>query len=153
MIFLRVYDGIANHFPIRRMEWLMAVPAVAMSIALQVQPDMFEVSPSFEALKGWANEETWAWACLALALARLMALTINGTFQSFRWSPAIRAGASVVGALLWANVTAGFAASYLFDGGAASAVIAWATLSLAECLNVYQTWGDLGKSLQGADDA
>ncbi len=149
MILFRLYDGIADHFPIRRMEWLMAVPAGLLSIGLTIQPDMFEVSPSFAILKTWADESTWAALCFALCCIRLLALTINGTFKRFKWSPAIRAAASLFGAFLWAEVTLGFIVSFLTGEGAFSAIAAWGTLSIAESMNVVQTWGDLKQSLRG----
>lgn len=144
----RVHRGIADHFPIRLSEWLMAYAATGMGIALMVQPEMFSTSPSFSTLQQWGDEGFWSVICLLCATVRLLALTVNGTFDNFRYSPHIRLGASVVAITFWSQFTLGFTVAYLFNGGSASAVFAYSTFVLAELANIYRAWADIGKGHQ-----
>lgn len=149
MIIVRVYRGIADHFPIRVSEWVMLWPAMLLWIGLQVDPDMFSKSASFSFLADWGDELTWSWVIAVCALFRLAALTINGTFQGFEFSPHIRAAASLVGVAIWSQVSLGFLMAYLFADGAISGVIAWSTMVILELLNVHRSWSDVGKNAAG----
>ncbi|UIJ73384.1 hypothetical protein [Aurantimonas sp. HBX-1] len=79
-------------------------------------------------------------------MLRLAALTINGTFKGFAFSPHIRALASVVGVAIWSQVSLGFLMAFLAGGGAPSGVIGWSTMVLLEIMNVYRSWSDVGKN-------
>lgn len=151
MIILRVYRGVADHFPIRVSEWLMLWPAFGLWVALQSSPDMFQTSPSFAYLAAWANEGTWSAIIGLCGVARLTALTINGTFKGFAFSPHIRAGASIIGVLIWSQISLGFFMAFVNAGGAASGVVAWSTMVLLELVNSYRSWSDVGKNAAGRE--
>ena len=146
MIVIRVYKGVADHFPIRFSEWVMLWPAFGMWIVFQISPNMFSVSPSFSVLASWAEEGTWALVLAACGVARLTALTVNGTFPGFAYSPHFRAGASIFGALIWSQFSLGFFMAYLASGGAASGAVTWSTMVLLEIMNTYRSWADIGKN-------
>jgi hypothetical protein len=144
MIILRIAGGIKSHFTMRLSEWLMIYPAIGMWIALQVQPDMFQVSPSFNVLASWASEMEWAYLVLACGVTRLLALTINGTFEAFPYSPHMRLIASLVGIAFWSQFALGFVVAAFLGVAALSAVIAYTTFCLAELANLYRSWTDIG---------
>jgi len=146
LIVFRIYRGVADHFPIRVSEWVMVWPAMGMWAALQAMPDMFSVSPSYEYLARWASEQSWAWIIMACGMVRLAALTINGTFKGFAFSPHIRAVASIVGVAIWSQISLGFLMAFLTGGGALSGVIGWSTMVLLEIMNTYRSWSDVGKN-------
>lgn len=140
----KVYKGIAGHFPIRRVEWLMLIPTFGMATALNIQPDMFSTSPSFKTVASWMDESLWAVVVLTCAVVRLAALVVNGTFHQFRLSPHFRLLASLVGMLFWSQWTLGFITTYLTGGGALSAVFAYGTFCAAELTNIYISAADMG---------
>ncbi|MBD8556276.1 hypothetical protein IFT84_17345 [Rhizobium sp. CFBP 8762] len=146
MIIVRVYRGVADHFPIRVSEWVMVWPALGMWLALQIDINMFTTSPSFTTLAEWGSQGTWALVVAASAICRLAALTINGTFKGFAFSPQIRAAASIVGVVVWSQISLGFFVAYMSSGGALSGAVVWSTLVLLEIANVHRSWSDVGKN-------
>ncbi|OWJ69298.1 hypothetical protein CDV50_18765 [Haematobacter massiliensis] len=139
----RLREGIVAHFPIRFSEWLMLFPAVAMGIALRFQQDMFSLTPSFAAVARWGDETFWAVLLLGCGAMRLLALVVNGTFAGFRWSPHLRALASVAGALTWAQFAVGILSAAVFEGGTWSGVVMYSTMLLAEIVNLARASGDI----------
>lgn len=140
----KVYEGIADHFPMRRSEWIMLLPSFGMAGAFHLQPGMFDTSPSFAAIASWSDESTWATIVLACAVVRLAALTVNGTFHQFRFSPHLRLAAALTGLLFWSQWTLGFLTSYLSSNGSLSAVFAYGTFCAFELSNVYISAADIG---------
>lgn len=144
MILLRTWHGIADHFPVRLSEWVMAYPALGMAAALRLQPDMFEKTPSLATLATWGDETTWSVIILLCGTVRLLALTVNGTFHSFRYAPHLRIAASLVCGLFWSQFCLGVMQTALAGTGAWSGVVAYSTLVLLELLNVYRASSDVG---------
>ena len=144
LILKPLYDGITGHFPFRRSEWIMLLPAFGMWLVFQTQPDTFDTSASFSRLAGWSDEQGWGLILLAIGVVRLAALTINGTFHQFRFSPHLRMLASLTGLLFWSQWTLGFIDAFLHDGGAAPAIIAYGTFCVLELANVYTSASDIG---------
>ncbi|TFF20836.1 hypothetical protein E3C22_18280 [Jiella endophytica] len=149
MIILRVYKGIADHFPMRFTEWVMMMPTFGMAAALHASPDMFAVSSSFGSLARWADEGTWGLIVLFCGVVRLAALTVNGTFKGFRFSPHLRFGASLVGIFFWSQWTLGFALSWASLGGAPSGIVAYGTFCAMELANLTRSGSDIGKDIRG----
>lgn len=149
MIILRVWRGVADHFPIRATEWIMMLPTFGMAAAFRVAPDMFSVSPSFQRLAVWADEATWGTIVLACGVARFAALIINGTFAGFRLSPHIRFCASLAGIAFWSQFTLCFILAYLSGKGAPSAIVAYGTFCLMELWNLYRSGSDVGRDISG----
>lgn len=145
IVLRRVAGGIRDHWDVRSSEWLMLYPAVGIGIALLAQPNMFASSPSFDTIARFNSDEgMWATLVLLCALLRLVALTVNGTFKSFPYSPHMRMAASLAGILFWSQWALGFVNSWLFDGGALTAVFAYSAFCLAELLNWSRSWADIG---------
>lgn len=153
MILLRTWHGIADHFPFRWSEWLMAYPALGMAAALHAQPDMFSLSASFDALADWADEMAWGYAILGCGTLRLLALAINGTFKSFRYAPHIRVAAAIVAGFFWSQFCLGILAAAVRGEGAWSGVVAYSTLALIELFNVFRASQDIGVWVRSRKDA
>ena len=85
---------------------------------------------------------------LTCGVVRLAALTINGTFHQFRFSPHLRFGASVVGLIFWSQWTLGFLVAFLQGDGAGSAVIAYGLICLLELANLAVSSQDLGGEIK-----
>lgn len=145
MIILRVATGIRSHLHARASEWLMIYPAVGIGAVLIYQPDLFETSPSFAQVASWLTQPQWSLAVLLCALTRLIALTVNGTFEGFPFSPHMRLAASMVGVLFWSQFCLGLMSAAMYNGGAWSGPVAYSTLCLAELLNIYRTWSDIAR--------
>ena len=146
LVVRRIADGVKGHWDIRASEWLMLFPAITMGFALVVvQPDMFSTTPSFNTIARWSSESVWACWVLFCATVRLVALTVNGTFENFRFSPHMRAAASLVGIVFWSQFTLGFLNSWLDGIGSFSAVGTYSTFCLAEMLNFQRSWRDIAQ--------
>ena len=139
----RIVHGIHAHFPIRWPEWVMAAPALGMGIALLEQHAMFQASPSFTTLAAWADQTTWAFLVLFCCFVRVVALTVNGTFHGFGWSPHMRLGASLCGLFFWSQYTLGFFHSAFGEGGSWSAPVMYSTAVMFELGNSYRAWLDV----------
>lgn len=135
----RVTDGIINHFPIRKSEWGMGFAAFGMAMVFRFQPDIFEASKSFGMLARMADETTWGLLAITIAIARLAALGVNGTFQGFGYSPHLRLIASVLGLMFWAQFAIGIVIAAVYYDGAWSGVVAYGTFCFFECCNLFQS--------------
>lgn len=152
MIIVRsVISGVRDHFIIRISEWVMLLPTGGMWFGLKyVQPDMFHSSNSFNQLANMAQEETWAMFVLFCAVARFGALIVNGTFDVFKYSPHIRAAASLMGLVFWSQFCVGIFQAYLYDGGSFSGVVAYSTFVALELANMYRSFRDIGSTYADA---
>lgn len=149
IVLRRITHGIYAHLPIRVTEWGMAWPALAMGLALKYQPDMFRTSPSFERLGAIATQETWAILVLICCLIRVVALTVNGTFAGFGYSPHMRLVASLAGLFFWSRYCLGFLDAALTNGGSWSAPAMYSTAVLFEVINSYRSWVDVLRGRRG----
>lgn len=102
---LRLARGITGHFRLRAPEWFAAVLLLQFGYILYAAPDVFPTAPNLAVMAAWAREETWGLCCLTLAGIRLAALTVNGTFPRFRFSPHVRAVSALLACFLWFQVT------------------------------------------------
>lgn len=83
-----------------------------------------------------------------MRMIRLAALTINGTFHQFRFSPHLRFGASLIGLAFWSQWTLGVLVAFVQRTGAASGVIASGTICLLELANLAISSQDLGGEIK-----
>ena len=148
IIFSSVYRGIADHFPIRRSEWIMLLPAFGMWAAFSVTPDVFDKSSSFARMAAWADESIWAIILLAVGVLRLAALTVNGTFHQFRFSPHLRALASLVGLVFWSQWTLAIIDAFLREGGSPTGIVAYGTFCALELANLSTSATDIGGEIK-----
>ncbi|WP_386681801.1 hypothetical protein [Loktanella sp. R86503] len=119
--------------------------SAGMGAVLSLQDDLFSVSPSFAQLSQWADQPVWACIVTVCAIIRVLALIVNGTFAGFRYSPHIRAGASLVSMLFWSQFCLGFLIAAVSGEGAWTAVPAYSTFVLAELANLFRSGSDIGR--------
>lgn len=144
MIILRTLaHGVIDHAGVRFTEWLGATPLLGIGAVLYLQPGVFTTTPSFASLAVWFSEAVWTNIILAVAVGRLLALLINGSFRSFQHSPTIRFGASCVAALFWMLFTVGVFTAWRDAGGSPTGVVAYGTLLLLEIRNAYVSRVDM----------
>lgn len=144
MIVLRTLaHGVIAHAGVRFTEWLGAVPLLGIGTVLYLQPSVFRTTPSFSSLSDWFSEAIWTNIILGVAVGRLLALLINGSFDSFRHSPTIRFAASCVAALFWMLFTVGVYTAWRDAGGSPTGVVAYGALMMLEIRNVYVSRVDM----------
>lgn len=147
-IYVRVIDGIVEHFPARRSEWALAammatVGALLLDPAVTFTPGVM----LFQTLSAVATENEWGWACLGFGGARLIALFINGSFANSywsRWSPHIRGAFAFLSCFFWLTITFGLLVSFkpYFALGI------YPYLLLLDLSNVSQAFHDAGEADQ-----
>lgn len=146
MILVRIARGITDHFPSRATEWHMCLPALYVGLALNWQPDLFSTSPAYHAVAGWMGESMWSWLFLSCAMLRFMALTINGTFQVFRWSPLIRLVVAALTAVAWGQFSLGFFMQWTATGSPTFLMGLSTHLVLVEFFNVFRASRDIAEA-------
>lgn len=144
MIILHVYRGLADHFPARRSEWVLAGMMVLWGSLLLAPGPIFNQSPAWAMLAAWAPEAVWGWSAVLIGCFRLLALLINGTFYKSwygRWSPHVRGLASFLSCFIWLQLSIGLlAAPYLTTG-----LAVYPGLLLLDLMNVVAAASDAGK--------
>ena len=100
----RIVHGVTSHAKTRVTEWFTAAAMLQLGWTLYWPPPAFPLSVSWSVMAQWAPEDAWGAVMLLVAGLRVAALTINGTFQRFRWSPHIRCATAVMATGLWTQV-------------------------------------------------
>jgi len=106
-IYARIVRGVVRHFPLRYLEWIMGVWAVAWGAKLILDPaDNFSTtSGSFNILAAIFHAD-WVFGALMVFFGgwRLVALTVNGTFSNTiyaQYSPVVRGVTSFLCGFGW----------------------------------------------------
>lgn len=100
----RIWRGVADHFRLRATEWFAAAVLIQLGTTLYFPPPAFPTSESWRVMASQMSEEAWGAIFLAIGLLRFAALTINGTFTGFRFSPLIRFVTAFLACGLWLQV-------------------------------------------------
>lgn len=120
--FIRIVDGVRHGFPSRRAEWIMGIGALLWAGRWLFDPRDNFISPATGQLSSaWAGlrylfgaDWVFAGGMVAIALARLIALTVNGTFHETwyaRWSPVVRGVTAALCGICWLAIWLSSAAS------------------------------------------
>lgn len=144
MIILRISKGIYEHFPYRVTEWIMTGALFAFAGMLAGSGDAFLESHSFRELARYGDGAFWATICMAAGFIRLAALVVNGTFKQFRYSPHMRAGASVVACVFWGQIELAVTAAWLSGTAVGTGSVAYGTFMAIEVWNLIRAWADVG---------
>lgn len=149
MILMRLARGVKEHFSVRAMEWLMAYVLLGTYAVFQIQPEVFVGRPSFEYLGYYASAATWTYICAICGIVRLAALVVNGTFRNkFPYTPHLRVVASLMSLAFWSQFSLGFVHAYRYGEGIAFAVLCSSAFVLAELINVYRSFSDVGETIR-----
>jgi hypothetical protein len=108
MIALRIVRGVTAHFVGRWPEWLLSGILFALGAKLLTVGETFASGPGFRVMAQFATEDHWGYALCAVAGARLIALTVNGTFARFaRLSPYVRCVLGAISGFAWFSIGLG----------------------------------------------
>lgn len=105
--FIRIVGGVAHSFPVRWIEWLMGLWALAWALKWLLDPaDNFSTpSGAWLGLKYLFGSDTLFSGGMALfGVLRLAALTVNGTFYDTiyaRYSPLVRGITAALCGMAW----------------------------------------------------
>lgn len=146
IVLRRLAHGVWDHAGVRFTEWLGAAPLMGVGYVLYAQPEALYSTPSFATLATWAESGAWSNVLMACALARLVALFINGTFKQFPHSPLIRFVASCIAAWFWLLFTVGIYTAWKVSGGSPTGVVAYGTFILLELRNAYVSRVDMAST-------
>ena len=146
---VRVFEGVATHFPARRSEWLAATMMVGWGRIVAASPDLFDTSPAYRHMANMADESAWAFWATVIGAVRLAALFVNGTFHD-KWyslySPHVRAVLSFATCFLWCQISLGLYGSGSFPPGLAI----FPALAVNDLLNGFSGWNDAGKAAKAS---
>ena len=141
-ITIRVLGGITDHFKLRVSEWFATALLIQFGLILYGPEQVFPHAPNFAVLATWASEQTWGLICLILGGIHWAALTINGTFPRFKYSPHVRAISSFLACYLWFQITLGIAMS----GQGGTGLGTYRLVLLLELWNFIRACQDVGKT-------
>lgn len=112
MLILRIWNGVVDHFPVRRSEWINSCVMIGWGVVVLV--DDQPLLGAWYLLGKLMPEIFWALTLIFLGAVRLIALGINGTFPHTRYgriSPHVRVGFSLLSALVWLQLVIATAGS------------------------------------------
>lgn len=134
MLILRIGQGVIDHFPVRRSEWIAAWVMIGWGAILTL--DGLPLYGEWLYLSINLSEQAWAGLLICLGILRLIVLTVNGTFpQSWygKWAPHVRVATSLICTLAWLQlVLAGIKAPIWSTG-----VAAYAGYFVSDMLNTF----------------
>lgn len=109
MITGRIIADVLAHFAPRRIEWLFASIVFLLGFKLLQPENTFASAPAtYRILSSLAPEAVWGWFLFIVGGARLVALTLNGTWPPFApYSPLMRAISGFFTAGIWMALSFG----------------------------------------------
>lgn len=102
MLILRIWNGVIDHFPIRRSEWINSCVMIGWGVVVLL--DNRPLTGAWHILGQLMPEIFWALMLMTVGAIRLLALLVNGTFPKTwygRVSPHVRVGMSLLSSLVW----------------------------------------------------
>ncbi|KRE06271.1 hypothetical protein ASE61_25215 [Bosea sp. Root670] len=147
----RLYHGIADHFPARRSEWVLAGIMVAWGWILIGPGATFAGHRACSQMAAMMSENAWGWFAIGIGAFRLLALIINGTFSGTwygRWSPHVRALAPLLTCFLWFQISFGLWAS----DAATTGLAVYPGLLVLDAMNIVAATKDAAGMDKGVSD-
>jgi hypothetical protein len=105
MLILRIGQGVIDHFPVRRSEWINSAVMVGWGAVLTM--DDLPLYGSWVYLSVTLSETAWASLLMTIGAIRLIVLTINGTFPKSwygKWSAHVRVFMALLCAVAWVQL-------------------------------------------------
>lgn len=144
MIVLRTLaTGVVSHAGVRATEWIGLLPLMGIGYSMYSEPDAIQQVASFQILLGWFTIGTWAKIFAIAWVARFIALVVNGSFNSFKYSPAIRFAVSCFAGMIWFAVTMGVFEAWRSTGGSPTAMYVYFGWAVLELRNAYVSRVDM----------
>lgn len=131
-----VLQHLGQTFPTRMAEWFLGVVLFNWGLILIRPEETFNYSTSYAGLVNLAPEDWWAWGCLVVGGARLVALFINGA-----WVPPtyrLRSITSFLSLLFWFSISYGM----MFGSNATTGLAVYPAMALLEYGCLWRTGRD-----------
>jgi hypothetical protein len=132
---LRLARGAAHNFAIRVSDWFAACVLLSFGLSMLTWSALFAADRSFALLWQYGSPAFWGWACVLVGFGRVCALTINGTFPGFPWSPHVRLAMAMLSVFVWFQITLGVLSR---DGGTVM-IAFYPNLFLFDLYNLFLT--------------
>lgn len=106
----RFVRGITDHFVMRYPGWFMSILMIAIGFdflnnaQLFINGDWGDPVRFIYLQRILASQTTWAQAFIVVGGLRILALTINGSFPGFSWSPHIRCFCHALACFPWFQI-------------------------------------------------
>ena len=139
-----VFASLKEHFPLRKLEWIMAGWLATWGAYILAYPEMFtdprtaaifsglnEVSDTY----GVAGAHVWGWVAVIVGLARITALFINGLW---RRSPVVRVVCAFISMYIVTQIVFGIAATGIPNTG----IPTYTWLVIADLITVFVSGRD-----------
>ena len=137
-----VLHNAGAHFELRASSWFMAFMTLGVGVMMTVHPDMLTGSISsaayFRRMTILLDQSIWRTLFLFVGTSLIVALTINGSFPAFRWTPHIRFAMSCLSVAIWSQV-----AISVMGGFPTIGTVAYPVLVLVEAHNAFQALKDI----------
>jgi len=140
MILARIATGITKHLPARASEWALALILLIWALNCSFTPGYLD-RPAWQMLAAHGSQLLWGCAALIVAVLRLLALIINGTFADTAWSrrsPHVRAAMAFLSCFFWLSQ----ALSIWATGTTATGLSASAVYFALDIYNIVRTSTD-----------
>jgi len=147
MLILRIGQGVIDHFPIRRSEWINSWVMIGWAVVTAV-----DAKSSLTAAASPLHQLPWIAFFALLGTIRLIVLTINGTFPQYwygRYSAHFRVAMSLFSTLAWLQIVlAVFQLTVV-----ANEVVVYIGLMTSDALNTLSASAEARELDKGRKDA
>ncbi len=137
---MTVHVRFQQTLPLRVPEWILAGMMLFWGWNVLSHIGMFAGNPAFRAMLNIMPQSAWGSGALALGLAGLVGLAINGFWKA---TPFIRAASAFGRAFLWLQIHFGIYAS----GTPSTGTVVYLGLVSLEIWNIYRAMGDARTAL------
>ena len=102
-----LWRGVTDHFRLRITSWFTSLILLNTGLVILLHPTVLSTNFTYRYMDRLYNPGTWTAICICLAIFRLAALTINGTFPRISYMPHIRTVGSTLSAIVWLQLVLG----------------------------------------------
>jgi len=136
----RLFAGSMHNFSVRVSDWFLGGMLLAYGSVILFFPATFAESRVISVLVRIAPVYMIGYVCFAIGGMRALALTVNGSFPSFRWSPHVRLLMCLLSCFVWFQ----FVLGAMFSGPSSMAIVIYPFLFLFDIYNTFLTASEAG---------
>jgi hypothetical protein len=141
-VFAMLGRGAAHHFALRVSDWFAGSVMLSFGVALIAWPSILHTFAYYRLLSRILPDCFWGYVCLTIGIGRVTALTINGTFPLFRWSPQLRLAMASMSSFIWFQIALGL----LVSDQPTAMIAVYPQLFLFDMYNVFLAASEAGVS-------
>lgn len=149
MLILRIWNGVIDHFPIRRSEWINSCVMIGWGIVVLL--DNRPLTGAWYVLGELMSEVFWSLMLMTVGTIRLIALLVNGTFPRTwygKFSPHVRVGMSLLSSLVWLQLVIATIGSPILTTG----LVAYLGYLVSDALNTLSSAAEARELDKGRRD-